>query len=107
MASYYDRYNKFRVNGEMKPLPGIKIPELSSDKYLIYRKGETRLDKVSDKYYNNPYSSWLILLSNPQYGGLEFNIPDMTSIRIPFPYDSALNRYNEQILNNKLLYGDF
>jgi hypothetical protein len=25
-------------------------------------------------YYNNPYGGWLIMLANPEFGGLEFNI---------------------------------
>jgi hypothetical protein len=56
-------------------------------------------------YYNNPYSGWLILLANPEFGGLEFNIPDMTTLRIPFPYDSAISRYITEIENYKVLYG--
>lgn len=105
MSNYFDRYNKFKINGEMKPIPGIKIPETSSDKRAIYKKGNSRLDKLSDLYYNNPYSGWLILLANPEYGGLEFNIPDMASIRIPFPFDSAIGRYSNEITNHILLYG--
>lgn len=106
MANYFDRYGKFRTNGGMKPLPGIEIPIYSSDKYALYKQGETRLDKLSNMYYNNPYSGWLIMLANPEFGGLEFNIPDMTSIRIPFPFDSATGRYITEVENYKLLYGN-
>lgn len=106
MAQYVDRYSKFRVNGEIKPLPGITIPENASDKSAIYKQGQTRLDKLSNMYYNNPYSGWLIMLANPEFGGLEFNIPDMTSIRIPFPFDSAVGRYITEVQNHKLLYGE-
>lgn len=106
MATYIDRYSNFRENGEMKPIPGIVIPISSSDKYIIYKKGVSRLDKLSDSYYNNPYSGWLIMLANPQYGGLEFNIPDGTSIRIPFPFDSAVSRYSDEVKNHKILYGE-
>ena len=106
MAVYFDRYSKFRTNGEMKPLPGITIPVSSEDKNAIYKQGVSRLDKLSNLYYNNPYSGWLIMLANPQYGGLEFNIPDMTSLRIPFPFDSAVSRYTTQVSNHKSLYGE-
>jgi len=105
MAQYFDRYNKFRLNGEVKPLPGIIIPSVSSDKSIIYKKNVSRLDKLSQTYYNNPYSGWIIMLANPEFGGLEFNIPDMTVIRIPFPYDSAINRYITEIENYNALYG--
>lgn len=106
MGIYFDRYNRFRDDGGMKPVPGIVIPESSSDKYAIYKQGISRLDKLSNLYYNNPYSGWLILLANPQFGGLEFNIPDSTSIRIPYPLESGLNRYINEIQNYKELYGE-
>jgi hypothetical protein len=106
MAEYFDRYNAFRVNADMKPIPGITIPESSSDKSMVYKQGLSRLDKLSNMYYNNAYSGWLIMLANPQFGGLEFNIPDMTLIRIPFPFDSAVSRYITQVNNHKALYGE-
>ena len=106
MSDYYDRYSTFRTNGEMKPVPGITIPESDSDKAVIYKQGLTRLDKLSNSYYNNPYSGWLILLANPQYGGLEFNIKDSVSLRIPFPFESAIARYNTEIRKHKMLYGE-
>jgi hypothetical protein len=106
MANYYDRYGSFRTNGSMKPIPGIDIPVSSSDKNMVYKQGLTRLDKLSQMYYNNPYSGWLIMLANPEFGGLEFNIPDMTLIRIPFPFDSAVGRYITQVTNHKTLYGE-
>lgn len=106
MAQYFDRYSGFRINNEIKPLPGIKIPEASTDKVVIYKEGNSRLDKISNTYYNNPYSGWLILLANPQFGGLEFNIPDSTPLRVPFPFESAVSRYSEQVKNYKILYGE-
>jgi len=107
MANYVDRYSSFRVNSGMKPLPGIFIPESDSDLTYIYKQGVTRLDKLSNMYYNNAWSGWMIMAANPQYGGLEFNIPDMTLIRIPYPFDSAVARYTTEVRNNKLLYGEW
>ncbi len=106
MSKYYDRYQKYRTNSEMKPIPGITIPISSSDKYIVYKQGNSRLDKISNTYYLNPYSGWLIMLSNPEFGGLEFNIPDSTTIRVPFPFDDAINRYIKEVSNNKALYGE-
>ncbi len=106
MAQYFDRYNNFRVNGDMKPLPFISIPVSQDDKYFIYKKGESRLDKISNLYYNNPYSGWLIMLANPEFGGLEFNIPDRTLLRVPFPFQSGLDRYITGIKTHTILYGE-
>ena len=106
MAQYYDRYSKFRTNADIKQIPGITIPIDGADKYNVYKLGLTRLDKLSNTYYNNPYSGWLIMLANPEFGGLEFNIPDSTIIRIPFPFDSAVSRYINQVSNHKELYGE-
>lgn len=106
MPTYYDRYADFRANGNMKPIPGIKIQELSTDKNFIYKQSETRLDKLSNIYYNTPYCGWLILQANPEYGGLEFNIPDMVSLRIPFPFESAIDRYISEVNTHKTLYGE-
>jgi hypothetical protein len=102
---YFDRYDEFRYNGNMKPLPGISIPPSSSDKIVVYKLGETRLDKLSNIYYTTPYCGWLIMLANPELGGLEFLIPDLTRIRIPFPYESGISRYLQEINKYNILYG--
>lgn len=105
MPVYNDRYVGFRINGKMTTVPNIKIKEESTDKTVVYKQGQTRLDKLSNTYYNNPFTGWLIMLANPEFGGLEFNIPDSTIIRIPFPFESAFSRYLEAINLHKNLYG--
>ena len=106
MAQYVDRYNAFRINANMKPVVGIPIPETGSDKTMVYKQGLTRLDKLSQLYYNNPYSGWLIMLANQQWGGMEFDIPDQTIIRIPFPFTNAIERYILGVRRHKELYGE-
>jgi len=105
MANYYDRYEEFRFNGGVRPVPGIEITISPSDKRVVYKKNSTRLDKLSQKYYNDPWHGYLILLANPQYGGLEFDIRDRDTIRIPFPKDSAIERYINAVEEYKTLYG--
>ena len=105
MAQYYDRYEKFKTNGVIRPIPGIRIPEAASDKKIVYKLNQTRLDKVSEKYYNNPYHGFLIQMANPQYGGLEFDVPDRAIIRVPFPFESAIERVISAIERHKALYG--
>ncbi len=102
---YYDRYQKFKVNGKYKPLPFIKLDPKPSDKSVVYRSQFSRLDKLSQNYYGNPYHGWLILLANPQYGGVEENIPDDEIIIIPFPFRDSLQQYIDKVEEYKTLYG--
>tara|TARA_Y100000310_G_scaffold214604_1_gene215502 strand:- start:320 stop:649 length:330 start_codon:yes stop_codon:yes gene_type:complete len=103
---YYDRYQSFKVNGKYKPLPFIKIEPKNSDKAIVYHSQRTRMDKLSQQYYNNPYHGWLILLANPQYGGVEENIPDNEIIRIPFPFRESLQQYITGVNSYEALDGD-
>jgi hypothetical protein len=105
MPRYYDRYEDFRSNNTIKPMPGLVLTQTVSDKSVVYNLGQTRLDKLSNTYYNSPYFGWLIMSANPQYGGLEFLIPDQSLIVIPFPFEDAINRYIQLVNNYKLLYG--
>jgi hypothetical protein len=105
MPRYFDRYENFRFNGNMKPIPGLTLTQVDSDKTVIYKLGQTRLDKLSNQYYNSPYFGWLIMSANPQYGGLEFLIPDQTKIVIPFPFERAISRYIQLVNNYNVLYG--
>ena len=105
MAEYFDRYSEFKIDGEVKPLPFIKIPPKPTDKIIPYLKNRDRMDKLSQLYYNNPYYGWLIMSANPQYGGLEFDIPNNEFIRIPFPLKVSIQQYIEQVNNYKNLNG--
>lgn len=103
---YFNRYQPFTVNGAMVPVPGIKIPESKTDKRIVYKKGSTRLDRLSLDYYGNPFHGFLIMLANPQFGGLEFDIPDGEIIRIPFPFNKVLEVYEKEVEKHKTLYGN-
>jgi len=101
---YYDRYQKFKVNNEIKPLPFIKVPVQSSDVSVEYKRN-TRLDILSQQYYGVPYYGWLILQANPSYGGLEFDIPEGSILRVPYPLIGALQAYQQEIDKFNYLYG--
>lgn len=103
---YYDRYDKFRTNDGTKPIPGITIPISGTDKSVIYKQGVTRFDKLSQEYYGNPYHGWLILLANQKFGGMEFDIPNGEIIRIPFPFNNALELYTSEVNTYIRLYGE-
>jgi len=100
----YDRYSKFRGNGTIKIVPNIEIPKLSSDYYEVYNRGKSRLDNISYEYYKDPNYDWLIMMANPEYGSMEFEIPDGSQLRIPYPLDTILQAYNLLVDNYNRLY---
>tara|TARA_Y100000401_G_scaffold109169_1_gene105111 strand:- start:4996 stop:5322 length:327 start_codon:yes stop_codon:yes gene_type:complete len=103
---YYDRYQRFKVDGGYTMIPFIKITPKQSDKTVVYHSQRTRMDKLSQQYYDNPYHGWLIMLANPQYGGVEENIPDNEIIRIPYPFRDSLQQYIEAVNEYERLYGE-
>lgn len=106
MPLYFDRYDEFRKDGDVKPLPGITIPKEDTDKKVVYNLGQSRLDRLSQQYYGEPFYSFLILSANPQFKGIEFDIPDGSIITIPFPFNSAITRYNNSVSEHIRLYGE-
>lgn len=105
-TQYFDRYQYFSEEGSFKIVPGIEIPIKSTDKYVQFKSGKDRLDKLSQEYYDSPVFGWLILMANPLCGGLEFNIPDNFILRIPFPLVASLQDYKKSIDLYKLYYGE-
>jgi hypothetical protein len=103
---YFNRYQFFVEDSEFKIVPGIEIPIKTTDKYFLYKKGKDRLDKISQEYYNTPTFGWLILLSNPFVGSIEFMIPNNSLLRIPFPLITTLQDYNRNIELYNLYYGE-
>ena len=101
----YNRYKSFIVDGAYKKVPFIKIPKNASDCYVFYEIGKTRLDLLSYQYYNDPNYGWLILQANPQYGSLEYKIENNARLRIPYPLDSAIQRYEDELKKYVKLYG--
>ena len=93
----FDRYKNFRINGDVRLVPHISIPVKDSDMYITYEKGKMRMDMLSHKYYNDVDYGWLIMQANPQYGSMEFLIPDKVELRIPFPLDKSLSDYEKGI----------
>lgn len=101
----YNRYLDFIVNDQQTVVPYVNIPRKSSDKIYIYKVGMSRLDKISQQYYGSPTFGWLIMQANPQFGGLEFQIPDGTILTIPYPLISSLQDYKNSLDNYFFYYG--
>jgi hypothetical protein len=102
---YYNRYQEFFVNGQQTIVPFVKLPSKPTDKRYIYRVGVSRLDKISQQFYDTPYFGWIILMANPEFGGLENNIPDGTDLIIPFPLVNSLQDYKKALDTHFFYYG--
>ena len=102
---YYNRYKDFTQNGEIKTVPYITLADKPSDKYVVYKLGKTRMDKLSQQYYGTPYFGWLILQGNQKYGSQEWNIPDGAIITVPFPLMQSLQDYKTNLDQYFLYYG--
>lgn len=102
---YFNRYSEFLINGEQTTVPYIVLDSKSSDKSHIYIVGQSRLDKISQQYYNSPFFGWIIMQANPKYSGLESNIPDGSVLTIPFPLISSLQDYKNSLNNHFFYYG--
>jgi hypothetical protein len=81
------------------------LPSKPTDKAFIYKVAKSRLDKVSQEFYNSPVFGWLILQANPQFGGLENNIYDGAVLIIPFPLLPSLQDYKAALENHFYYYG--
>jgi hypothetical protein len=106
MNSYFNRYQFFVDDEEHKIVPGVEIPLKGTDKFIQYKKGKDRLDKISQDNYNTPLFGWVILLANPSLGSIEFEIPDNSTLRIPFPLINTLQDYKRAVELYKLYYGE-
>ena len=104
-SSNLNRYSNFLINGQQTVVPYVKLPKKVTDKTYIYKVGRSRLDKVSQEYYNTPFFNWLILQANPEFGGLENNIYDGAVLIIPFPLIPSLQDYKSAIENHFYYYG--
>lgn len=102
----YDRYNKFRVDGKVKIPFFVPIVKKNTDYFEPYKRGMSRLDLISYDYYGDSNYDWLILMANPEVGGIEFDIPDGTILRIPYPLDITLENLNNEIERHNVLYGE-
>lgn len=102
----YDRYSQFRNGNEIELVPFGKIRPKDTDHFEVYRKNKSRLDLISNQYYNNPNYGWLILQANPGVGSMEYEIPDGTLLRIPYPLALSIQDYRDSIEDYYRLYGN-
>ncbi len=93
----YDRYYALKMgDGTLEPQPFVEISISPTDKYEYWNLGFSRYDKLSEKYYGSPFYDCLIMMANPEHLN-EFDIPDDSLIRIPFPLNRAKSEYEARI----------
>lgn len=102
----YDRYSQFRNGNEIELVPFGKVKPKATDHFELYRKNQSRLDLISNQYYDNPNYGWLILQANPEVGSMEYEIPDGTLLRIPYPLALSIQDYRDSIEDYYRLYGN-
>jgi len=84
-------------NGQMKNMPPITIKKRPTDKKVVYDKKTNRLDRISGDVYEDETVYKIILWANPEYYQ-EYDIPDRTVIRVPWPKRDVLQEIREQIV---------
>lgn len=93
-------YKFLKTNDSLADMPAVKIKNRKTDKFITYNKNLMRLDFIAGEIYQDE-TLWRILMwANPEYA-LEFDIPDNTVIRIPFPINDVIAEVNAFITNNK------
>jgi hypothetical protein len=90
------------VKAILDNMPPIDIDKRAADKKVVYNKNLTRLDRISGDIYEDETLWKLILWANPDYD-CEFDIPDNTIIRVPWPKLDVLEEVSKKIINRKNL----
>lgn len=85
---------------DLSNMPPIDISERNTDKKIVYNKNNNRLDRIAGDVYEDETLWRMILWANPEYD-CEFDIPDNTVIRIPFPKNDILTEITTKIINRK------
>jgi len=89
-------------DGNLENMPPIEIDNRQTDKRIIYNKELNRLDRIAGDSYEDETLWKVILWANPEYE-YEFDIPNNTVIRVPWPKIEVLNEISKKIINNKNL----
>jgi hypothetical protein len=82
---------------KMQMMPGITISKRETDKYIMYNSMKMRYDTIAAELYGDDLYSWVISLGNPEYF-IEFDIPNNTVIRVPFPLNDVLVEYEQKVV---------
>ncbi len=84
----------------MQTVPAITISKRDTDKYVIYNSDKMRFDTIAADVYGDDLYNYLIAIANPEYP-LEFDIPNNTVIRVPFPIGEVIVEYEQKVVTLK------
>ncbi len=88
-------------NGQsLLDFPPFTISDRQTDLFVTYNKQKTRLDRIAYDVYKDPTNWRYILWANPEYF-IEFDIPDNTQIRIPFPINEVEFEISTKLQNGR------
>lgn len=93
----YDFYKNLKSNDVLKNMPPISISKRNTDKSVLYNKQKNRLDTIAGNVYNDETLWRLILWANEEYF-MEFDIPDNTVVRVPYPLQDVMTEVNTKII---------
>jgi hypothetical protein len=96
----YNFYSQLKSNDSLKNMPPISIRHRSTDKSVTYNKQKNRLDTIAGNIYRDETLWRIILWANEGYF-LEFDIPDNTVIRVPYPLQDVINEVNISIVSQR------
>jgi len=94
----YNFYNLLKTDDYLKDMPVISIKKRTTDKSVLYNKQINRLDTIAGNIYKDETLWRLILWANQEYF-LEFDIPDNTVIRVPYPLQDVMNEVQTKIIS--------
>lgn len=94
----YNFYSLLKSDDFLKNMPPISIDKRSTDKSILYNKEKNRLDNIAGNIYQEEAYWRIILWANEQYF-LEFDIPNNTVIRVPYPLQDVISEIASKISN--------
>lgn len=95
-----DYYDLLRDNDSLKNMPPIRIQHRTTDKSVTYNKQKNRLDTIAGNIYQDETYWRLILWANEEYF-MEYDIPDNTVIRVPWPFQDVVTEINTKIVSRR------
>jgi hypothetical protein len=96
----FNFYSLLKNADKLKNMPAVQIKKRHTDRSVVYNKQKTRLDVIAGDIYEDETFWRLILWANEEYF-MEFDIPDNTVIRVPYPLQDVLNEVNKSIVLQK------